>query len=119
METKFTEKDAELLISGKLSRYYGVTLKEATKEQLYKAVVMAVRDILLEKRNKFNKEYRSKGGKRVYYLCMEFLVGRSLKTNLYNLGLVGEYTKVLKKYKIDIEDMPKIQKYYENSSNYP
>ena len=50
METKFTEKDAELLISGKLSRYYGVTLKEATKEQLYKAVVMAVRDILLEKR---------------------------------------------------------------------
>ena len=58
METKFTEKDAELLISGKLSRYYGVTLKEATKEQLYKAVVMAVRDILLEKRNKFNKEYR-------------------------------------------------------------
>ena len=51
-----TEKDAVSLIKSKLSRYFGVTPKEATKEQVYKAVVMCVRDILLEKRSAFNKK---------------------------------------------------------------
>ena len=67
-----SEKDTANLIKSKLSRYFGVTPKEATKEQIYKSVVMCVRDILLEKRSAFNKEYRTKNGKRVYYLCMEF-----------------------------------------------
>ena len=40
-----TEKDVASLISGKLSKYFGVSGKEATKEQVYKAVVMCVRDI--------------------------------------------------------------------------
>ena len=70
-----TEKDAVGLIKSKLSKYFGVTPKEANKEQVYKAVVMCVRDILLEKRSAFNKKYREKGGQRVYYLCMEFLLG--------------------------------------------
>ena len=97
METKFTEKDAESLLVGKLSRYYGVSPKEASKEQIYKALVMAVRDILLEKRNKFYKDYRAQDGKRVYYLCMEFLLGQSLKNNTYNLGVQDAFDKVLKK----------------------
>ena len=46
-----TEKEVQLLIQGKLSRYFGVSSAEATKEQIYKAVVMSVRDILLEKRH--------------------------------------------------------------------
>ena len=45
-----TLKDAETLLQGKLSRYFGVTFAEATEEQLQKAVAMSVRDILLEKR---------------------------------------------------------------------
>ena len=109
METKFTEKEATALISGKLSRYYGVTMAEATKEQLYKAVVMAVRDILLEKRNKFNKEYRAKGGKRVYYLCMEFLLGQSLKNNTYNLGIQNAINSSLKKFNISLEDLYELE----------
>ncbi len=91
------EKDASGLIKGKLSRYFGVSPKEATKEQIYKAVVMCVRDILLEKRSAFNKKYRDKGGKRVYYLCMEFLLGQSLKNNAYNLGISKAFDSVLKK----------------------
>ena len=79
-----TEKDAGLLIKSKLSKYFGVSQKKATKEQVYKSVVMCVRDILLEKRSAFNKKYREKGGKRVYYLCMEFLLGQSLKNNSYS-----------------------------------
>ena len=92
-----TEKDAISLIKSKLSKYFGVTPKEANKEQIYKAVVMCVRDILLEKRSAFNKKYRDKGGKRVYYLCMEFLLGQSLKNNTYNLSIQDSFDSALKK----------------------
>ena len=46
-KNKITESDAKELIKGKLSRYFGVTPSEATKEQIYKAVVMSVRYIML------------------------------------------------------------------------
>ena len=91
-----TEKDAKGLIQSKLSKYFGVTPKEASKEQVYKAVVMCVRDMLLEKRHAFNKKYRQQGGKRVYYLCMEFLLGQSLKNNAYNLSISDAFNKALK-----------------------
>lgn len=100
-----TEKEVQLLIQGKLSRYFGVSPKEATKEQIYKAVVMSVRDILLEKRQQFHKVMKSKKGKRVYYLCMEFLLGRSLKNNVYNLGLADEYQNALKYFGFTLEDL--------------
>ena len=48
-KTEITPKEMKDVISGKLSRYFGVSVKEATTEQLYKAVVMAVRDTLLVK----------------------------------------------------------------------
>ena len=105
METKFTANEAESLISGKLSRYYGVSFKEADKEQIYKATVMAVKDILLEKRDKASKEYRAQHGKRVYYLCMEFLLGQSLKNNTYNLGIQNAINAALKKHGASLEEL--------------
>lgn len=100
-----TEKEVQLLIQGKLSRYFGVSPKEATTDQIYKAVVMSVRDILLEKRQQFHKVMKSKKGKRVYYLCMEFLLGRSLKNNIYNLELNEEYENALKYFGLTLEDL--------------
>ena len=91
-----SEKEATSLIKSKLSKYFAVTPEEASKEQIYKAVVMCVRDILLEKRSAFNKKYRQRGGKRVYYLCMEFLLGQSLKNNSYNLGIQDSFNTALK-----------------------
>ena len=105
-----TEKDAVSLIKSKLSKYFGVTPKEATKEQIYKAVVMCVRDILLEKRSAFNKKYREKGGKRVYYLCMEFLLGQSLKNNTYNLSIQDAFNAALKKeFNASLEELYEIE----------
>ncbi|HIX46521.1 MAG TPA: glycogen/starch/alpha-glucan phosphorylase [Candidatus Borkfalkia faecigallinarum] len=100
-----TEKEVQALIQGKLSRYFGVSPKEATTDQIYKAVVMSVRDILLEKRQQFHKVMKSKKGKRVYYLCMEFLLGRSLKNNIYNLGLGDAYSKALKYFNLTLDDL--------------
>ena len=95
MATATTSKELKEAINGKLSRYFGVSLAEATKEQIYKAVVMTVRDILLEKRNAFHYKTKAAKGKRVYYLCMEFLLGRSLKNNVYNLGIGDALTGAL------------------------
>lgn len=102
---KLTEKEVQKAIEGKLSRYFGVSPAEASKEQLYKATVMSVRDILLEKRQKFHRETKEAKGKRVYYLCMEFLLGRSLKNNVYNLSAENVYDAALKKYGYSLEDL--------------
>lgn len=103
--TNITEKEVQMLIQGKLSRYFGVSPKEASKDQIYKAVVMSVRDILLEKRQQFHKVMKSKKGKRVYYLCMEFLLGRSLKNNIYNLNLGDAYEKALKNFGVTLDEL--------------
>lgn len=92
-------------IEDKLTRYFGVVPTDASQDQLYKAVSMTVVDLLLEKKREFNKKLKEQKSKRVYYLCMEFLLGRSLKNNLYNLGLVDEYTKALKEMKVDLTSL--------------
>ena len=89
----------------KLSNYFGVSPQDATIDQIYKAVSMSVVDILLQKKKQFNRKVKEQKSKRIYYLCMEFLVGRSLKTNLFNLGLVKEYEEVLKSYGVDLDEV--------------
>ena len=103
--TAITEKEVKELVKGKLSRYYGVLPTEASKEQLYRAVVMCVRDILLEKRQHFQKKCKAKRAKRVYYLCMEFLLGRSLKNSLYNLSATEAFSKAVSSYGRSLEEL--------------
>ncbi len=105
MSSKLTEKEAQQLIAGKLSRYFGVTPAEATRGQIYKAVVMSVRDIMLEMRQQFHLKAKQAKAKRVYYLCMEFLMGRSLKNSVYNLGIGDALESALKKYKLSLNDL--------------
>ncbi|HBF44137.1 MAG TPA: hypothetical protein DDW16_00595, partial [Clostridiales bacterium] len=101
----FTKREATELLKGKLSKFFGISDSDVTKEQIYKAVVMAVRDILLEKRNKYAKIVKEKKGKKVYYLCMEFLVGRSLKNNLYNLDMTKQFEEAVAPYGYSLEDL--------------
>ncbi len=95
MNYKLSASEIRELIVLKLSHNFGVTPAEATYEHFYKAVVLIVRDLL----NAGHKEYQDKatkqGAKQIYYLCMEFLMGRSLKNNLFNLGLEGSVASAL------------------------
>ncbi len=101
-----TEKQINDLIRGKLARYFGTTPQDANKDQVYKAVVMVVRDMLLEKRSAYHKKIRAKRAKRVYYLCMEFLLGRSLKNNLYNLSMEEVFGKAVEEgYGFKLDDL--------------
>ena len=61
--------------------------------------------MLAEKRSKFAKQYKEKEGKQVYYMSMEFLVGTSLRNNLYNLGMESVFKSALKQKKIDINSL--------------
>ncbi len=102
---KITEREAQEMIAGKLTRYFGVSPTEATREQVYKAVVMSIKDILLEKRQQFYLKSKKAKSKRVYYLCMEFLMGRSLKNSIYNLGIENAVRGALKKFDVSLEDL--------------
>ncbi len=106
---KIKDVEAKQLIKGKLSRYFGVSPSEAKRDQLYKAVVMCVRDIMLEKRHNFHLKTKESKGKRVYYLCMEFLMGRSLKNSVYNLGLEEAFNGALKDYDVTLEDLYELE----------
>ena len=108
-QTKFTTQNAKELIAGKLARYFGVTPAEARKDQLYKAVVMSVRDIMLEKRHQCHTIIKKKKAKRVYYLCMEFLMGRSLKNSVYNLGITDAFETALKEYDASLNELYELE----------
>ncbi len=102
-----TAKRKEIVeaIQSKLSRYFSVSIEEANKEQMYKATVLTVRDILANKRKLFNAKTKASGSKKIYYMCMEFLMGPSLRTNLCNLELEKDYAAVLKEYGYVLDDI--------------
>ncbi len=98
-------KTIQNTVAGLLSRQFGVSFADATREQLYRAVSLTIKDHLCEKRSDWKNEINQKQEKRVYYMCMEFLLGRSLKTNLCNLGLEDAYRTMLKEQQIDLDDL--------------
>lgn len=103
MSVKFTKKQMKELIEAKLSHNFGVSPDEAEYEHFYKSIALIVRDIMVQGRKGFYENYKKSDSKKVYYLCMEFLMGRSLKNNLYNLNLTNTVASVLKDYGISIE----------------
>ncbi len=105
MAKKLTTTEIREALSVKLSRYYGINDKDADLNQIYNATLLTVRDILATRHKEFSEKVNQKQAKQVYYMCMEFLIGRSLKMNLCNLGLEEEYRKVLKKLGFDLEDV--------------
>ncbi len=90
-------------LESKLKRYYGIHPSEASYDQMYRSVVLSVKDILMRKRADQHNKVKETHSKRIYYMCMEFLIGRSLKTNLCNLGLDVQYRKILSDYGFDLD----------------
>lgn len=105
MNTKLTEQKALELLEDNLKKYSELTLKEANTKDLYKALAQISHDILFDKRESFHSKVAKTQSKRVHYLCMEFLLGRNLKSTLFNLGIDKVYAKILKNLNIDIEDV--------------
>lgn len=95
MKTAISAVQAKKMITDKLSHFFGVSPDTASDDQFYKAVSMIVRDRLSEMNSEFRDTADKQDSKQIYYLCMEFLMGRSLKNNLYNLGLTSVFEEAL------------------------
>ena len=92
-------------IRDKLSHTFGVSLQNATNEEYYKAVALIVRELMAKGRAEFQQNAVRTETKRIYYLCMEFLLGRSLKNNLYNLGLEDNMREALSEFGIKLDHL--------------
>ena len=84
---KYTKREFEKLLKDKLMRECNVTLDMASADQIYRCLAMITRQIMSDRQKQFQSKVLGEGKKQVYYLCMEFLMGRSLRTSLFNLGL--------------------------------
>ena len=94
-KAKITKQELKERIEAKLITRGITDPKAATAEQLYQATVHSLKDIMLEYRADFKKRTKTLGGKKICYLCMEFLVGRALKNDSMNLGIYDELCDVL------------------------
>ncbi|MGI5904965.1 MAG: glycogen/starch/alpha-glucan phosphorylase [Candidatus Pararuminococcus gallinarum] len=105
MSKLFTSDEIKNKLVTILDRQFGETPATASDRIFYKACAMILQDVLIEKRKQFASEKTSHGEKRVYYLCMEFLMGRSLKNNIYNLELVDEFKEALASFNVKLENL--------------
>ena len=105
--TKFDKESIKETIVGKVQRYNGRTIEEATPQQIYRAVASTVRDQIMQKAIVSREVRKRSKGKRLYYLSVEFLMGRSMYCNMLNLLSTKEYTEALQELGIDIQDVLK------------
>ncbi len=84
---KYTKREFEKLLKDKLMSECNVTIDDAAADQIYRCLAMITRQIMSDRQKQYQSKVLGEGKKQVYYLCMEFLMGRSLRTSLFNLGL--------------------------------
>ena len=84
---KYTKREFEKLLKDKLMSECNVTIDAASADQIYRCLTMITRQIMSDRQKRYQSKVLGEGKKQVYYLCMEFLMGRSLRTSLFNLGL--------------------------------
>lgn len=109
MKNSISTSQAKKLITDKLSHFFGVSPTDATDEQFYKAVSMIVRDRLSAQNSDFRHTAKEQDSKQIYYLCMEFLMGRSLKNNLYNLGLTSVFDDALSSMGVKLDNLYELE----------
>ena len=81
---------------------YRNRLEEATQEQLFQAVCYTVKDVIIDNWLESQNAFEEQDPKIVYYMSMEFLMGRALGNNLINLGAYGEVKEALEELGLDL-----------------
>ncbi len=102
---KQTEYDKELFkrsVLYNVKTLYRKTLEEATPQQIFQAVSYAVKDAIIDNWLATQKEYEKKDPKTVYYLSMEFLMGRALGNNIINLQAYKMVKEALEELGVDM-----------------
>ncbi len=102
---RFSKAELKDKIEKNLMLLFSVEPEQASDDQFYKATSLLVRNFLMEKRKDFSAYTHSNGNKEIYYLSMEFLMGRSLKNSLHNLGVVGLIGSALEELGVKLENL--------------
>ena len=105
-----TKKELNERIISKLGINGATDISSASDKQIYIATVQAIKDILIDSRRKFQKRVRAVRGKKICYMCMEFLVGRSLKTTALSLGIYKDLCNILSEHKTSFERIAEYEK---------
>ena len=72
----YTKREFDRLLKDKLTSEYGVTLDVASNQQVYRCLALISRQLMSDQHKKYQSKVFGTGSKQVYYLCMEFLMGR-------------------------------------------
>ncbi|MBR3569408.1 MAG: glycogen/starch/alpha-glucan phosphorylase [Oscillibacter sp.] len=93
--TPFTTKQLEDALTAKLTLNFGKSTDEASDQEMMKACALVLRDVMAIRGVEAVKEMRRYRKKQVHYMSLEFLIGRSLMKNAYNLGVLSELKEAL------------------------
>lgn len=103
MENKMFEKEQFIKeVKGNVKNLYRKTLEEASVQEVYQAVAHTVKDVIIDQWLATQKTFEKEDPKMVYYMSMEFLMGRALGNNLINLTAYKEVSEALKEIGFDI-----------------
>ena len=100
---QYDKQTIKEMLEGYLNDLLDISPDYATDNDFYKAAAMVVRSILTDKRRRFARENMQR--KKIYYLSIEFLLGRSLKNAIYNLELVEPMKEALADYGVRLENL--------------
>ena len=98
----FSKKEFIRSVTENVKTMYRKTLKEASQQEIYQAVSQAVKDVIMDEWMATQQVMDKDDPKTVYYMSMEFLMGRALGNNLINLGGYGEVKEALEEIGLDI-----------------
>ena len=99
---KFDKAAFKKEVEANVKMLYRKTLKEATKQQIFQAVSYAIKDTIIDNWLATQKAYDEQDPKIVYYMSMEFLMGRALGNNLINLQAYEDVKEALDELGIDL-----------------
>ena len=103
MHNKGFEKETfKETVRENIKTLYRKTIDEATPQQIFQAVSYAVKDVIIDEWIATQKAYDEADAKTVYYMSMEFLMGRALGNNLINLTAYKEVKEALEEMEIDL-----------------
>ena len=98
----FSKKEFIASVTENVKTMYRKTLKEATQQEIYQAVSLAVKDVVMDEWMATQQVIEKDDPKILYYMSMEFLMGRALGNNLINLGAYGEVKEALEEIGLDL-----------------
>nr|WP_276857422.1 glycogen/starch/alpha-glucan family phosphorylase [Intestinimonas timonensis] len=109
MPTKYTKKELEQQIIGKLRRNFGREVEEATSVHMFRACALVLRDIMSARELATQSQIRDSHARQVHYLSLEFLMGRSLEKNAYNLGVLPQLKEAIEDLGFSAPDLFEVE----------